>query len=569
MYQYIYQFYVLNYLVLAEREVVRPRKKKVVVIGTSAAKIEKSAAAVETKAKELVKEETPAVTSTPTHKADAFACKVIELLNNCAGNWREFISELGRQKLNVRENANHLFDLYICGAIIEGPETVYIPDGVHSDLNVFQADFPDFVQVPTLASAQAAPSDAKLGNWSKVFENSDSLGLEKLNVEESTGSNAGKDVAEEAVKEKVKLGLAEYVDLFVQTRRRLRYTATQLEASLLRYCNLAVALPRPVCDRIAVFIGMLLGSSIGTQGTSGLLFPLANALAEDRLTQDYRAARMFAMIARSFLHEDKSADLAKVLSKGKLNTRDVVSRIMPEGQRTAFKLAEFLTAQDVPLTYILKAESLLRVQKEVATASAKSCYTKVAAAVKSGSVDAASSAVLEAAKQVSGTRTAGAEDSAMEEQMKLSFIAAYAAIIQHCTALDNEALAKHIYSWSKVLKQCEMAPYDHVVEGRERCLLDTIYAICTSDSTPQQELELVVGDQMEEYVKSAPLLTEKLLLLLHPLYDTDEDVLSEDIILKWFEETVKPGSPKVCAQVTNYINWLKEAEEEDDSEDED
>ena len=542
------------------------------MIGTSADKLEKTAT-TETKPKEAPKEEPSTANATPTHKADAFARKVIELLNNCAGNWRDFISELGRQKLNVRENANHLFDLYICGAIVEGPETLYIPESVHSHLNVFQADFPDFVELPSLAAAQSATA-TELGSWKRVFKDSESLGLEKLGLDEKTDGAAAANVKDQAKQSAgatppKRLGLEEYVDLFVQTRRRLRYTATQLEASLLRYCNLAVALPRPICDRIAVFIGMLLGSSIGTQGTSGLLFPLANALYEDRLTQQHRSARMFAMIAQSFLSQGKSADLTKILGKGKLNTYDAVVKIMPEGQRSAFKLAEFLATLDVPLTHIVKAESLLRMQKEVAAAAAKSCYAKIAACVRSGEVQKASLALTQAAKQVAGTRAINADDGSVEGHLKLSIMAAYAAIFKHCTTLDNEALADHIYLWAKVLKQCEMVPYDHVVDGRERTLLDTIYAICTSDVSPTKELETILGDDLAACVECAPLLTERLLLLLHPLYDTDDDVISEDTILKWFEETVKPGSPKVCAQVTEYINWLKNAEEEDDTEDED
>jgi len=42
-------------------------------------------------------------------------------------------------------------------------------------------------------------------------------------------------------------------------------------------------------------------------------------------------------------------------------------------------------------------------------------------------------------------------------------------------------------------------------------------------------------------------------LLLHALYDTEVEVISEDVIMKWFEETVKSGDESVMKKIVPYI----------------
>jgi hypothetical protein len=72
-----------------------------------------------------------------------------------------------------------------------------------------------------------------------------------------------------------------------------------------------------------------------------------------------------------------------------------------------------------------------------------------------------------------------------------------------------------------------------------------------------QAMEIVTS-QAEEAMKVVP-------LILQTLYD--EDILSEEAIVSWFEGT--GGNPGVKAKAKIFVDWLKTAEEDDDDDDSD
>mmetsp|Transcript_15527 Transcript_15527/g.20410 ORF Transcript_15527/g.20410 Transcript_15527/m.20410 type:complete len:175 (+) Transcript_15527:552-1076(+) len=159
----------------------------------------------------------------------------------------------------------------------------------------------------------------------------------------------------------------------------------------------------------------------------------------------------------------------------------------------------------------------------------------------------------------------------VEKYMKYPILAVVKAVIENCVDLNSDTISPYIEKWSKLLHKCAVLhskqSVDEITEDRQRLILDGVYFICSeSDATSIEDDDSVLsilallGDLLPE----SSGLADKLVLLLHPLYEAEEDLLGEEVILSWFKDTVKNGNVAIAQSVEPYIAWLQEAEEESD-----
>jgi len=528
----------------------KPKKKKAVTVSIGSSKPksppkkpeELEAAGKEKAEKEKARLAALAAAKHQEHKADAFAAKVIELLNNVKdANWREFISELTRQKLDVKENKAVFFDILVLGAIVEGPETLYFPQSVKASCNVFQSELPDFI--------------------SETNSNDD------LNVWLKTRTDVEK-----------RYTMLQYVDLWVQIRRRLRYLALSLETSLVRYLKLSPALPDLIRDMLAAFIGLLLQSPIGTHGSTDLVVPLS-PLLENRLTENYNSARIFATILKSFKGKDR--ELAKVLRKGKLTTLESMLELMPPKHRNTVDLVRYFKSHGLALDNMFHDDGMTNelavAEKKIAIAFSEELYKNLAKEIHNEDVEKAFEVVETNMNDIGAVLSA----EGVKKYMDYPIVATTKAFIEPCVGLSGDQIESYVEKWIKLLSKCGTlhagtgTSGDGVPESRQRLILDTIYVLCANPeeenkgSSEEQDVQSIVSHfGGTPSTETATQLAEKLVLLLHPLYDAEEDILGEETILRWFDEVVKKGDESISKRVTPLIDWLQEAEEEESDDEE-
>jgi len=153
-------------------------------------------------------------------------------------------------------------------------------------------------------------------------------------------------------------------------------------------------------------------------------------------------------------------------------------------------------------------------------------------------------------------------DAIAEEKPAKEIIAELKALVQTTGILETDVV---VLVWQSVMTGVEWNKKEDLLQDQAlRHVKQYVSLFAAFTSTFKSELNLL--NKIQEFCYDNMNLVKSFNKIILLLYKTD--VLSEDAILKWYKEThSQRGWSVFCDQMKKFVEWLEQAEEESDEED--
>ncbi|KAK3579292.1 hypothetical protein CHS0354_033372 [Potamilus streckersoni] len=315
--------------------------------------------------------------------------------------------------------------------------------------------------------------------------------------------------------EESKDSLKAFYEVFVKLIRRYKYLERSFEEVIKKLFLFLKGFQDDAHQKFAIILGIMLANSFLNPKALSNLF-------EDHLSKDGTALRFATVMFRIWLEEKDIASLVGTLKKAQLDTR--LLELFPMNKRSQEAFVSHFKQEGL--------EAIADFQDKQQTAETKKeLQKKLSEMIKD------------------------------EEQVKDVII----YVTEHAQKNELVDLDVVILVWNTLMSGMEWNKKEELVAAQALKHLKTYCPLLHAVAkTPNAELRLIVKIQEFCYDNMNFMnVFQKIVVLL---YKTE--VLSEDVILKWYKESHSAkGKSVFLAQMKNFIEWLENAEEESEEED--